>query len=299
MEDKIAKLLEGSYDVHLHASPCLQQRRMSIYELALEAQRVGMKGFVVKDHNFPTGPYASIVNEVQQDVKVAGGITINRCVGGYNPLAVDASFRLGGKVVWMPSLESRWTFEQMNSGSFRGANNYKNLGTQSSFEGLSALVPGTDGELLPQVKDIIALCKQYNGVFETSHFSKKETAAAIKEANRQGLKKFVITHANTEITGYSVSEQKELIDQGAVVMYTLDPYMAKPTLVSEDMNGLDRLIREVGARNIVLATDFGQNTWPPAVEGIRMLIGILLFFGIPEQDIRLMLTENPERLYMD
>ena len=258
-----------------------------------------MKGFVVKDHNFPTGPYASLVNEVQQDVKVVGGITINRCVGGYNPLAVDASFKLGGRVVWMPSLESRWTYEQMNSSHFRGAKNYKNLGTQSDFSGLSAFRPGSEVELSEEVKDIIALCKQYDGVFETSHFSKKETAAAIKEANRQGMKKFVITHANTEITGYSIPEQKELIEQGAVVMYTLDPYAAKPTLVSEDMEQLDHLIREVGAENIVLATDFGQNIWPPAVEGVRMLISILLFFGIPEADIRLMLTENPERLYMD
>ena len=86
MEDKIQKLLEGAYDVHLHATPCVQKRRMSIYQLTQEARKVGMKGFVVKDHNFSTAPHAAIINEVQQDVKVVGGITINRCIGGFNPL---------------------------------------------------------------------------------------------------------------------------------------------------------------------------------------------------------------------
>ena len=37
MEDKVQKLLEGSYDVHLHATPCIQKRRMSIYQLTQEA----------------------------------------------------------------------------------------------------------------------------------------------------------------------------------------------------------------------------------------------------------------------
>ena len=298
MEDKVQKLLEGSYDVHLHATPCIQKRRMSIYQLTQEAQRAGLRGFVVKDHNFSTAPHAAIINEIQQDVKVVGGITINRCVGGFNPLAVETSFKLGGKVVWMPSLESSWMFEMMNSPDFKGANNYKNIGTKATFPGLNALVPGTD-ELIPEVKEIMDLCRQYHGVFETSHFSKKETMAAIREAKRQGVKRFVITHSNTELTYYPIDLQKELVEQGAVMMYSLDPYAAKPTLVSEDMGQLKRMIQAVGAENIVLATDFGQVFWPPAVEGIRMLIAILVTFGIPDEDIRMMLTVNPERLYMD
>ena len=101
------------------------------------------------------------------------------------------------------------------------------------------------------------------------------------------------------MTYYPIDLQKELVEQGAVMMYSLDPYAAKPTLVSEDMGQLKRMIQAVGAENIVLATDFGQVFWPPAVEGIRMLIAILVTFGIPDEDIRMMLTVNPERLYMD
>ena len=296
-DDRVERLLEGSYDVHLHASPCLQTRRMSIYQLVQEAQRAGMKGFVVKDHHFSTAPHAAIFNEMQQEVQVIGGITINRCIGGFNPMAVETSFKLGGKVVWMPSLESSWTYRMMHSPDFRGAGNYRSVGTGSDFPGFSAFIPGSDTQLRPEVTEIISLCQMYQGVFETSHFSRQETLAAIREARRQGMQRFVVTHANTEITHYSVSEQKELIEQGAVIMYTLDPYAAKPALVSEDMSRLSRLIRAVGAKNIVLGTDFGQNTWPPATEGIRMLIAILLSFDIPEDDIRMMLTVNPERLY--
>jgi len=264
-----------------------------------DAKAVGIKGFVVKDHNVTTAPHAAIINEVQSDVKVVGGITIARSNGGYNPFAVETSFKLGGKVAWMPSLESAWMFEMLKSPGFGGARNYKSLGGGGDFQGLSALVEGSNTELTQSTKEIIALCKQYNGVFETSHFSKKETNAAIEEAKRQNLSKFVITHANTEVTRYSVAEQKELIEKGAVMMYVMAPYLSKPGEAGEDLDNLGALIKEVGAKHIVLATDFGLNIWPPAVEGVRMLIACLLAYGIDEDDIRVMLKENPERLYMD
>lgn len=184
MEDKIVKLLAGSYDIHLHATPCLQKRRKTVYQLALEAREVGVKGFVVKDHHASTAPHAAIVNEVVPEVKVVGGVTLNRCVGGFNPSAVEHCFKLGGKVVWMPSLESRWMGEMMNDPAFKSGGNYKGLGAIHGFDGYSALVNGT---LIDEVKEIIALCKQYNCVFETSHFSKRKPLRRRKKQRNRGL----------------------------------------------------------------------------------------------------------------
>ena len=78
-----------------------------------------------------------------------------------------------------------------------------------------------------------------------------------------------------------------------------DLYMGKPGEPSEDIAGLAENIRAVGAENIILATDFGLNIWAPAAEGMRMMVSNLLTMGISEEEIRLMIKENPERLYFD
>src|SRR5207302_265796 len=37
---------------------------------------------------------------------VRGGIVLNRYVGGLNPAAVEAAFRLGGRCVWFPTIDA-------------------------------------------------------------------------------------------------------------------------------------------------------------------------------------------------
>lgn len=298
VNETIDALLRGSYDVHLHATPCIQPRRKSIYQLAQEAAPVGMAGFVVKDHFASTAASASIVNEVQDSVKVAGGITICKAVGGFNVSAVETCFRMGGRVVWMPSLESQWMYRQISSPLFKSAANYRGLGAVNSSGGYSALADGSDNRLIEEVQEIIHLCFKYQCVFETSHFSREETFAALDEAGRQRVTRFVVTHANSEVTRYSIEDQKTLISRGATMMYTIEPYVGKPSMAAEEMEKLADMIRSVGSGNIVLATDFGLNTWPSAIEGIRMLIAGLLELGITPDELRMMLKDNPKRIYM-
>lgn len=299
MQDNVAKVLEGGYDIHMHASPCIQARRRTMWQTVQDFKNAGMKGFVVKDHDFPTSHAAAIINEAQEDVKMVGGITVSKSVGGLNPTAVETSFRLGGRVFWMASLESGWMFDRIKSPDFKNAKNYKNLGVDTSFEGFRTTKSADSDELRNETKEIIAICKKYNGVYETSHSSKREAYACLKEARSQGLKKFVITHANADITYYSIAEQKELVDLGATIMLVMAPYLGKPNEPCEDITGLAEIIREVGPRNIVLGTDFGLNIWPPAVEGMRMMVSNLLTMGISQEDIRVMIKENPEKIYFD
>jgi len=298
-EDRVLKTLEGAYDSHMHARPCIQARRRTMWECVQDFYALGMKGFVVKDHNFPTAQPASVLNEVQEEITVRGGITVASSIGGVNPAAVEASFKLGGKVFWMASLESAWMFDRIQSPDFKNAKNYKNLGVNSNAVSYRTTVAADSEVLLDETKEIIALCKKYNCVYETSHSSPVETKACLQEANKQGLNKFVITHANTDITPYSISEQKELVEKGAVIMLVMAPYMGKPGEPCEDIAGLAENIREVGPKNIVLATDFGLNVWAPAAEGMRMMVSNLLSMGIGEEDIRIMIKDNPERLYFD
>lgn len=40
-------------------------------------------------------------------VQVFGGIALNSQNGGLNPFAVDRSLKMGGKVIWFPTISSR------------------------------------------------------------------------------------------------------------------------------------------------------------------------------------------------
>ncbi|MDR0468887.1 MAG: DUF6282 family protein [Peptococcaceae bacterium] len=296
MEDKVRKLMEGAYDVHLHATPCLSPRRKTILELAQEAKSYGMKGIVVKDHHFSTAPHSRLLAEVIPEVDVIGGVTLGRSVGGLNPAVVEATFQLGGKVVWMFSLDSKWMIDKMLMPGFSQMEAYRKLGVDPERGGYTICKAGTD-ELLDEAREIVALCKEYGCVMETSHLSPDEAKAIIKEGKKQGLERMVITHANQEVTPYPVELQKELVALGAMPMYCIVNYMDGTEIRPGSADELGALIRQIGVDHIVIGTDFGQPTWPSAVEGIGMMIGLLLEGGFTEVEVRRMVKANPERIY--
>ena len=295
MNETVRRLMEGAYDVHFHAAPCLSNRRQTIFEVARDARDAGMKGLVVKDHYFSTAPLAMATKEVVPEVNVIGGITLNESVGGLNPAAVETTFKLGGRVVWMFSLESAWMLRQISSPDFKSSETYKKLGVKPGQQGYTILLES--GGLKEEAKEIVSLCKQYDAVLETSHLSPDECYAIIKEARQQGLRRIVVTHANQDVTLYAVQAQQELISMGANMMYCMFSYLSKPGEPGKDVKDLGRLIRSVGAGNIVLGTDFGLFYLPPAVEGIRMMIATLVDQGFSEEDIKMMVSTNPDNIY--
>jgi hypothetical protein len=56
------------------------------------------------------------------------------------------------------------------------------------------------------------------------------------------------------------------------------------------------VIRKVGARHIVLSSDFGQAANPPPPEDLRSFVANLLAAGITPAEIDLMLGRNPARV---
>jgi hypothetical protein len=270
---------------------------MDILDIARTARDFGMKGVVVKDHHFSTAPLAKLVKEVIPEVDIIGGVTLGSSVGGLNPSAVEATFKLGGKVVWMFSLESAWIIRQITSPGFGSIENYRKLGVKPELGGYGIFVKEGSVELKQEAKEIVSLCKQYDAVLETSHLSPQEGVAITREAKAQGLKKVVVTHANQEVTPYTVAQQKELVSLGAHIMYCMANYMTKPTENGESSGNLGKLIREVGYENIVLGTDFGLAIWPPAPEGVRMMVMSLIDQGFSDDEISRMIRINSEKLY--
>jgi predicted metal-dependent phosphotriesterase family hydrolase len=55
-------------------------------------------------------------------------------------------------------------------------------------------------------------------------------------------------------------------------------------------------IKEVGAKNCIMATDFGQKHNPRPVVGMEMMIENMMQQGISPKEIGVMCHDNPEKL---
>src|SRR5690625_3924308 len=100
--------LKGAIDLHLHTYPDVFPRLIDDIELAKFAAQSQMRGVVIKSHIESSVSRAYLAEQVVPEVNVFGGVVLNTYVGGINPAAVDTCLRLGGKIVWMPTIDSAY-----------------------------------------------------------------------------------------------------------------------------------------------------------------------------------------------
>jgi hypothetical protein len=62
------------------------------------------------------------------------------------------------------------------------------------------------------------------------------------------------------------------------------------------MSTITSQIRAVGVATTIISTDYGLDTLPSPVEGMRQYIDALLQAGFMEQEISVMVQDNPGRL---
>lgn len=100
-------LLVGGVDLHAHPGPSPFTRRMSIMDA--DAATVGFRALVCKSHHHSMQSDILGLEPVglrETGVRVVGGVALNRTVGGLNPYAVELALRMGGRVVWFPTIAS-------------------------------------------------------------------------------------------------------------------------------------------------------------------------------------------------
>src|SRR6516162_5745479 len=83
------ELLRGAYDTHMHVAPDVVERIIDDVSLARRFQELKMDGFVLKSHYGSTAERAKVVQSAVPGIDVLGAISLNRAVGGMNPLAVE------------------------------------------------------------------------------------------------------------------------------------------------------------------------------------------------------------------
>ena len=144
------QLIQGGYDLHVHAAPSPFSRLMDDFALLEDAGRAGMGGIMLKSHYEPTAARAAIANAHCSSEAVAFGAVVLNCpVGGLNPYAVENALKRDAKIIWMPTRDAK---NSLRVGDMPG--------DFFSREGITAL--DDEGALKPEVLEIMDIVKKYN-----------------------------------------------------------------------------------------------------------------------------------------
>jgi hypothetical protein len=287
-EAKTDSILNGVIEMHVHSDPDVRARSVNDIELCRKAKEMGMRGVVIKNHEFLTNDRAYLMRQIVSGLEVFGGIVLNYPVGGVNPDAVETMIKFSGgygKIVWLPTYQSSYEMEHAK----------KKGGVR---------VVDTAGKVLPEVKKVIQIAAKADLILGTGHISPRESLTIIKEARQEGLRKIVVTHAMQDPFLMSLDDMKRCVEMGAIIehcylSYLMGPLCPVPTYRSHKHVSMDEFVKAIttlGAENCIIATDLGQSLNPVPVVGMADFITQLLKKGITQNQIDRMARQNPARL---
>src|SRR6185295_1833305 len=201
-----APSLAGVIDIHAHAAPETAMMNFKRAFDALEAAQIariyGMRGIVLKEHHTETGSWAYLISQMVPGVEVFGGIVLNKAVGGINPVAVEAmALSRGGRgrVVYMPTVDA----------AARNPNSP------------TAVAVSRNGQLLPEVLEVLRVIAKYDLGLSTGHVSAEESLMLIRAAKEAGVNKMYVQHPNHGGIVMSMAQMKEAVRLGALIEIVL------------------------------------------------------------------------------
>ncbi|MFI7449109.1 DUF6282 family protein [Nonomuraea sp. NPDC049714] len=281
-------LLVGAVDLHQHPGPSPFPRRMTLLDAATDAEGAGFEAIVAKSHHH------SMVTDIlalgpagldELSVRVFGGIALNQTVGGLNPHAVELALRMGGRVVWFPTLSSAAHIDHHRTHDTGFPTSVVQLRPNDVIT-----ILGPDGKVLPEVRDILSVIAAEQAIMTCGHLGVEETTKLIEAAKQEGVQRMLVNHP-CFVVGASVEQAAQWARQGAHIEHCLVMYFGRPER-RRDLNELLAFIKAVGTEQTVLSSDSGQQNNPLPVTLFRRGARGLLDAGLPEGDVRRMLGTN-------
>jgi len=286
-EADVLEVLDGAIDMHLHAYPDpLIDTGWDQVQIAKAATDVGMGGVLFKAHTFPTCATVPFVNQIvesyakEKDLRPAkayGGIVLNNFAGGLNPDSVEMAARLDARMVWLPSHDS--------------AHHNRIIGEPGGIELLDE-----NDRPVPALYKIFEIVAANDMILDPCHSGTKERFIVIREAKKIGVKRFILTHPNWNVTKMTLDQEVEISRMGAYIglfAYGDIPNFNNPNC---DPQYVLKCIKTVGPDRCVIASDLGTVVNVPPVEGMKLWARILLATGFKKGDIRKMMVDNPRKL---
>jgi hypothetical protein len=292
MEEEGRQLLGGAVDMHIHSSPSMFPRALNDLQAAQKAADYKMKAIVLKAHEGETVGRAQLVNwKMQGQVQVLGGIVLNHYVGGLNPFAVEASLKMDGKIIWMPTIHAAnhlevYRYARYNAMSRTGSDKERGI------QGLTILTE--EKVLKKEVKEILALIADFDACLATGHLYNEEILLLCTAAKLIGVNKILVNHPDFETQKMSIELQSRLAGLGCFLEKTFLPLT--PVWFHVSAKQMANSIKLIGTKQCILSSDLGQENNLLPIEGLGHYFTELLNQGFTKEEIKLMSEHNPARL---
>jgi Family of unknown function (DUF6282) len=289
--DRARELVRGAYDTHIHIEPDVVRRRASDVQLARRFAALGLAGFGLKSHYTSTAERARTVSAAVPEVDTIGAITLNRAVGGLNPVAVEIAAREGARIVWFPTVSSENEQHEVFAADPNGkVPVWVRFELELRAAGIDpAPVPVVaDGALVDGARAVLDVIARHDLVLATGHLSRDEIFVLVEGAVDAGVKRIVVTHPEFPSQRIGIEDQLALAERGALMERAFTtPYTGKCSweLVFEAS-------RAVGPERTVWSTDLGQVFNPPVEDGLAIMADRFLEAGFDDEEIRAMAVEN-------
>jgi hypothetical protein len=288
MSDRITALLKGAIDLHCHSGPSVMPRRLNHVEAIREGEEAGLRAILFKDHYYSVTPVAALLDEIMPgSVKLLTGVPLNNTTGGFNPYAVEHGFKLGARLVWMP------TFSAANH--IRHSHRKQFLPTKDAMLAPTMLtVLDERGALKNEVKFILDQIAAYDAVLSAGHLHISEIWPLFGEAKQRGVTRLLVNHP-TFLIGCAPADMAELAKMGAYLEHSCCMW-AGVQGKGYSHDSLKMCVDSGGVANTIIGSDLGQVGNPTPVEGLRYVIQMLIEIGYDDDEIRAMIGGNPARL---
>ena len=282
----IDDILKDVCDIHLHAAPDSKTRLGDELEFARAARDAGYKSMLFKSNDFSNHDRAYLIRQELPGFEVFGSLCMNRVHGDkVNTFAAEKAINTTGNLcrcIWMPTQDAV----------------YQNLRYHGKKDGIPVL--DGNGHVLPEVVRVMEMCAEADIIFATGHSSPEESIVLASKAREVGVRKCVVTHANSGIWKMTHDQIKHCIDLGAWVEYS---YITNLWGIGTGLPGFERMsdrefsdFARIAPDRSVITTDLGQVGMPHPIEGMHRCILALLKNGLTQSQVDCMVRNNPAML---
>jgi hypothetical protein len=293
--DAAARVLEGAVDLHVHPAPSPLPRRVDAAQATELAGEAGFRAIVVKSHHHSTVMDVLALEHAGAieggEARVFGGIALNGPVGGINPKAVDLALKMGGKIVWFPTVGSA---QHIRHHAEHPGLKFPKLAVRLEPE-RPIEVQSPDGTVLPEVYEVLEAIKRADAILASGHMAPSQITAVFEAAREVGIERMLVNHPNFVIDA-SYEEARRWVALGAKIEHSLCMYDEGSSFHNWDIDTLIGWIEAVGAEHSTLGSDLGQMDNPLPTESFRLIVGRLLDRGMPEHDVKRLVADNPAEL---
>jgi hypothetical protein len=256
-------------------TPGATSGQASIAEVRVARSR-GLRGLLIKDHNEPTAPLAYHLRLEMPGFELFGGFVMNQPNGGINVAGVElmATQIRGepGRIVWMPAGDSEKEVRE------------------SKDPKRPSVAVSRNGELLPEVKQVISIIAKHGLVIASGHIAPEEALMVFREAKRQGVQHMIATHAFDLAGKMTVEQMQEAAKLGAFIEFDF-----RNTLQGGRMDA----IRKVGPQFCFLS-EFWTKAGPPreygGLDGVGAFAEAMRAHGFTDRELDLLFKENPAKV---